>query len=147
MRTASSSTILAGGGGWRSLWYTPLDRDPSFGQRPLLWTEIPPLDIDPLWTKTPPLWTESQTGEKYYLPATSFAGGNKRSRKISTNKNQEDIPSSTSGSVGLGTGSLFLRRRFASIFRFLCSFCLSSAGTMEFGIWIIFVEKARNWAI
>ena len=86
MRTARS--LPYGGGG------SPRQRPP--GQRPP-WTEIPmdrdPPDRDPRqrppwtetpWTETPwtetetPLWTDKHLW-KHYLPATSFAGGNKES--------------------------------------------------------------------
>ena len=37
---------------------TPLDRDLSYGQRPLPWTETPPLDSEPPGQR-PLLWTET----------------------------------------------------------------------------------------
>ena len=57
------------------------------------WTETP-LDRDlPSWTETPHLWTESQTGVKHYLPATSFAGGNKLVGCIEWGMNEPTFPS------------------------------------------------------
>ena len=49
--------------------------------------QTPPRTRHPPGTMHPSPWTESQTPVKHYLPATSFAGGNKRIQKWELVKN------------------------------------------------------------